>query len=95
MGAAMSGTTAVRGQEVDVDMSASDIFSNLQFGAMGLVVARKGDWGVGGDAIWMALGANGRARALVTATSTSTRAHSPSTGCAGCVPPPTSRSAAA
>jgi len=26
---------------VDVDMSASDIFSNLQFGAMGLVIARR------------------------------------------------------
>jgi hypothetical protein len=61
MGAAMSGTAAVKGQELDVDMSASDIFSNLQFGAMGLVVARKGNWGVGGDAIWMSLGANGTA----------------------------------
>ena len=36
MGAAMNGTTAVAGQQVDVDMSASDIFSHLQFGAMGL-----------------------------------------------------------
>ena len=61
MGAAMSGTTAVGGQTLDVDMSASDIFSNLQFGAMGLVVARKGAWGVGGDALWMSLGANGTA----------------------------------
>jgi hypothetical protein len=61
MGAAMSGTTAVAGQEVTVDMSASDIFSNLQFGAMGLVVARKGNWGAGGDALWMSLGANGTA----------------------------------
>ena len=61
MGAAMSGTTAVAGQQLDVDMSASDVFSNLQFGAMGLVVARKGVWGVGGDAIWMSLGANGTA----------------------------------
>jgi hypothetical protein len=34
MGAAMSGATTVRGFEVDVDVSASDIFSNLQFGAM-------------------------------------------------------------
>ncbi len=57
MGAAMSGATTVRGREVNVDVSASDIFSNLQFGAMGLVVARKGNWGLGGDAIWMALGA--------------------------------------
>jgi hypothetical protein len=57
MGAAMNGTTAVKGQQLTVDMSASDIFSNLQFGAMGLVVARKGDWGAAGDAIWMSLGA--------------------------------------
>ncbi len=42
-------------------MSFSDILSNLQFGAVGLVVARKGNWGVGGDAIWMALGASGTA----------------------------------
>ena len=56
MGAAMSGATTVRGVEVDVDLSASDIFSNLQFGAMGVVVARKGDWGFGSDLIWMALG---------------------------------------
>jgi len=56
MGAAMSGTTTVRGVGVDIDMSASDIFSNLQFGAMGIVVARKGLWGFGADAIWMALG---------------------------------------
>ena len=56
MGAAMSGATTVRGREVDVDVAASDIFSNLQFGAMGLLVARKGNWGVGSDLIWMALG---------------------------------------
>jgi hypothetical protein len=58
LGASMGGTTTVKGQEVKVDLSASDIFSNLQFGAMALVVARKGNWGFGGDAIWMALGAN-------------------------------------
>jgi hypothetical protein len=56
MGASMSGNTAVRGRDVRIDMSASDIFSNLEFGAMGALVARKGNWGVGGDAIWMALG---------------------------------------
>jgi hypothetical protein len=56
MGAAMSGRTTARGRSVEVDASASDIFSNLQFGAMGLVVARKGGWGVGSDLIWMALG---------------------------------------
>jgi hypothetical protein len=55
-GASMSGTQTVRGREVEVDLSAGDIFSNLQFGAMGFVVARKGAWGVGADLIWMALG---------------------------------------
>ena len=56
MGAAMSGTTTVRGVEVDIDLSASDIFSNLQFGAMGIAVAHKGNWGFGTDLVWMALG---------------------------------------
>ena len=56
MGAAMNGTTTIRGREVDIDASASDIFSNLQFGAMGLVVATKGNWGFGTDVIWMSLG---------------------------------------
>jgi hypothetical protein len=56
LGASMSGATTVRGREFDVDVPASDIFSNLEFGAMGLVVARKGKWGFGADAIWMALG---------------------------------------
>ena len=57
MGAAMSGTSGVKGLEAEVDMSASDIFSNLEFGAMGIVAARKGNWGVGTDLIWMNLGA--------------------------------------
>jgi hypothetical protein len=56
MGAGLNGATTVRGADVDVDVSASDIFSNLEFGAMGLVVARKGNWGFGSDLIWMALG---------------------------------------
>jgi hypothetical protein len=56
MGAAMSGTTTVRGIDVETDLSADDIFSNLEFGIMGIMTARKGNWGIGGDAIWMALG---------------------------------------
>jgi opacity protein-like surface antigen len=59
LAAGMNGTSAVAGQEVTIDMSYSDIAKNLQFGAMGLIVARKGNWGVGGDGIWMSLGANG------------------------------------
>ena len=57
MGASMSGKTAIANQEVTIDASASDIFSHLQFGAMGVFVARKGNWGFGTDFIWMALGA--------------------------------------
>lgn len=56
MGASMGGATTVRGLDANIDASASDIFSNLQFGAMGMMTARKGNWGFGGDAIWMALG---------------------------------------
>jgi hypothetical protein len=68
MGAGMNGTTAVAGQEATIDMSFSDILKNLQFGAMGLVVAHKGNWGVGGDVIWMSLGANGTAPGPVGVT---------------------------
>jgi hypothetical protein len=59
MGAGESGTAIVKGHEVTVDASFSDILENLQFGAMGVVMARKGNWGFGADALWMALGANG------------------------------------
>jgi len=52
----MDGKTAVRGYEVDVNVGPSDIFSNLQIGAMGYFEARKGAWGFGVDAMYMALG---------------------------------------
>ena len=45
--ASMDGTSAVRGREVEIDVSPSDIFENLQFGAMGYFGARKGNWGFG------------------------------------------------
>jgi hypothetical protein len=57
MGAAMSGTSGVKGFEAELEMSASDILSNLEFGAMGMFGARKGNWGVGADLIYMSLGA--------------------------------------
>jgi hypothetical protein len=89
-GAAMSGTTAVRDREVDVDVSASDIFSNLQFGATGLVVARKATGNSAGTPSgWRS------APRCATRTLTSTRERAPSTGCAGWAPPPTSRSGCA
>ena len=52
----MDGTSAVRGLEVEIDANPSDIFDNLQFGAMGYFGARKGNWGFGVDALYMALG---------------------------------------
>ena len=55
MGAGISGTTGVRGVEAEIDASASDILDNLDFGAMGIVAARKGNWGVGTDLIYLAL----------------------------------------
>jgi hypothetical protein len=57
MGAAITGTTGLLGVEVELDVSASDIFENLEFGAMGMLAARKGRWGVGGDVVYMGLGA--------------------------------------
>jgi len=52
----MDGKAAIRGHEVEVDVSPSEIFENLQFGAMGYFEARKARWGVGIDAVYMALG---------------------------------------
>jgi hypothetical protein len=57
--ASMTGKATIKGHELDVDLSFSDILENLQFGVMGLAMARKGSWGFGGDVIWMSLGANG------------------------------------
>ena len=78
-------------------MSASDIFDNLQFGAMGLVIARKGNWGVGGDAIWMALGANGTAPGPlgITASADMSQGAFAFYGLRRSLPAPTSSSAAA
>ena len=56
-GASISGTQTILGRDVEVDLSANDILSNLEFGAMGIFVARKGGWGFGTDVVWMALGA--------------------------------------
>jgi hypothetical protein len=52
----MDGKAGLRGHEFDVNISAGDIFSKLQMGAMGNFEARKGAWGVGVDAMYMALG---------------------------------------
>ena len=47
MFASMDGTSVVRGREIEVDVSPSDIFENLQFGVMGYFGTRKGNWGFG------------------------------------------------
>ena len=52
----MDGKVAVRGRDHEVDVSPGQIFDNLQFGAMGYFEARKAKWGVGVDAVYMALG---------------------------------------
>jgi hypothetical protein len=54
----MDGKVAIRGRDKEVDVSPSQIFENLQFGAMGYFEARKAKWGVGVDAVYMALGAD-------------------------------------
>jgi hypothetical protein len=52
----MNGEMGVLGQEVDVDVGPGDIFSNLQFGIMGYLEARKSQWGLAVDTQYMALG---------------------------------------
>ena len=52
----MNGQTAALGREVEVNANPGDIFSNLQFGAMGSFEARKAKWGTWVDAVYMALG---------------------------------------
>jgi opacity protein-like surface antigen len=57
MGAGIAGTVGARGLEAEIDVSASEILDRLEFGAMGIVTARKGNWGFGADLIWVGLGA--------------------------------------
>lgn len=55
MGSSLEGTVAVKGQQADLDVSASDIFDHMDLGFMSAVVARKGNWGIAGDALWVDL----------------------------------------
>jgi hypothetical protein len=55
MGASLDGTTVVRGQQADVDVSASDIFDHMDLGIMGMAAARKGDWGIVVDTVYVEL----------------------------------------
>jgi hypothetical protein len=56
MGAAIEGDTVVMGQDAPVDVSAKDVFENMDFGFMGMAAARKGDWAVTADAVLVDLG---------------------------------------
>ena len=58
MAAGMNGTAGIGRLESDVNLSASDVLSNLQFGFLGYFEAKKGKWSVGADIIWMALGSS-------------------------------------
>lgn len=55
MGASLDGTAVVKGRQADVDVSASDIFDHMDLGVMGMLAARKGDWGLVGDAVYVDL----------------------------------------
>ena len=55
MGATLDGTALVKGQPLDIDASTSQIFDHMSYGAMGMAAARKGDWGVVADAVWVKL----------------------------------------
>ncbi len=53
----MDGTVAVRGREVEIDASFSDIFKHLEFGFMGHFEASNDKWVVLGDIFYAGLGA--------------------------------------
>jgi len=55
--AGMDGTLGAHGITADVDVPFSDIWSNLQFGAMGRATGRHGRWAFTVDTIYMGLGA--------------------------------------
>jgi hypothetical protein len=67
MGAALGGDAYVGPLHVPVDMSISDVFDALEFGAMAAYRADNGTWSVTGDATFMGLGgtAEGSRRGLV------------------------------
>jgi hypothetical protein len=56
----MNGQTTVRGNVVDVDLGPSDIFDNLDFGAMLYLEMANRDWAITLDGLYMNLGANGK-----------------------------------
>jgi len=55
--ASLDGTVGVVGQRAEVSASFRDLFRNLDFAIMGQVEARKGNWSILGDAMYMSLSA--------------------------------------
>lgn len=53
--ASLDGTVGVVGQRAEVSASFRDLFRNLDFAIMGQVEARKGNWSILGDAMYMSL----------------------------------------
>lgn len=51
-GPSLDGTVVVKGLEAEADISASDIFHHTDIAGMALFAARKGNWGIVGDAVW-------------------------------------------
>lgn len=56
MGAAIDGEAQIGNLKVPVDLSISDVFDSLEFGAMGAYRADNGSWSVTIDATFMGLG---------------------------------------
>ena len=53
--ASLDGTVGVVGQRAEGNASFRDLFRNLDFAIMGQVEARKGNWSILGDAMYMSL----------------------------------------
>jgi len=60
MGAAIDGEAQVGDLEVPVDVSISDLFDALEFGAMAAYRAENGTWSFTADATYMGLGGTGK-----------------------------------
>lgn len=55
MGASLDGTVSVNGREAEADVSANDVFDHMDAGFMGMFAARKGNWGLVADVVFVKL----------------------------------------
>ncbi len=51
----LEGDITVKGQDAQADLSASELLDHLDLGLMGMFAARKGNWGITGDAVYVDL----------------------------------------